>query len=169
MPEDQSESLAGMIRSYLDDDEVALLPNDIDAEVRRNTWRYSVAADSIVVADAVAALQHVATELRQRFADHAGTATFYAWYDEQAGQVRCSLRSRAPEDLPFGAAYRTTEDAADVVRLAATDSHPGHIPWSDLSDTTDPPDDSAAQAVEPFPVWCAVVTGGSTNGRRVGN
>jgi hypothetical protein len=73
------ESLADMVRSFLDDGEVALLPEDRDVEHHRHTWSYSVAPSSVDVADVVSALNHVAAELRDRFTSHVGVATFYAW------------------------------------------------------------------------------------------
>jgi hypothetical protein len=155
--EDQSESLADMVRSFLDDDEVALLPQDLDTEHRRNTWSYSVAPAAVDVVDVVAAFNYVAAALRQRFASHVGVATFYAWYDEQAGQLRCSLSSLDPGSLPFDAAYATTDDAADVARLAAKDPHPGEVFWSDLVDVTEAPENHPGQPLDPFPVWSAVV------------
>jgi hypothetical protein len=148
-----------MVRSYLDDQEIALLPQDSNAEHRRNMWSYSVALTPVDVADVVAALNHVAAALRQRFASHVGIATFYAWYDQQAGQLRCSLASLGPESLPFGGAYFGTEDAAGVVRLAATDTHAGHIPWSDLADVTEESEDPAESPFDPFPVWWSDVSG----------
>ena len=151
------ESLADMVRSFLDDGEVALVPEDRDAEHRRNTWSYSVEPNSIDVADVVAALHHVTQGLRDRFASHVGVATFYAWYDEQTGQLRCSVRSVAPESLPFGAAYRTVADAAEVVRLAAADSHPGTVRWSDLVEGADEPESHLDKQLDPFPVWAAII------------
>ncbi|GIG03004.1 hypothetical protein Cci01nite_80970 [Catellatospora citrea] len=53
------------------------------------------------------ALRFVEQELRRRLADQPNTGTFYAWYDEQAGQLRCSLTSAAPSRLPFGGALRS--------------------------------------------------------------
>lgn len=95
--------LATLVRSYLDDDEVMLLPDDPDREHRLNTWGYSIPDGRLDVAAVVAALQFVHRELRQRAT---GSATFYAWYDEQAGQLRCSLTSAPADRLPFRAPYR---------------------------------------------------------------
>ncbi len=157
--EDQGESLADMVRSFLEDDEVALLPQHRAAEPRRNTWSYSVAPGPIDVAGVVAALNDVAAELRRRFASHAGVATFYAWYDGQAGQLRCSLGSVGPESLPFGAPYVAVEDAADVVRLAATDPSRGEVSWSDLADIVDEPKSPRGEPLDPFPVWTVILDG----------
>ncbi|WP_328850986.1 hypothetical protein OG994_23405 [Micromonospora globbae] len=152
-------SLTEMVRSYLDDSEVTLLPADPATEVRRNTWSYSVSPTSVDVPQVVAALNFVADELRQRLAGHTGSGTFYAWYDAQAGQLRCSLSSQPAESLPFGAPYLATTDAAKVVRMAAGDRHRGVVLWGNLADVDeradpDAPDDELAA---PFPVWCAEV------------
>jgi hypothetical protein len=157
-----AESLADMVRSYLDDDEVALMPHDSDAEFRANRWCYGIPAEPVDVADAVAALHFVADGLRHRLAGHAGPGTFYAWYDEQAGQLRCSLTSSPPDRLPFRASYYITADAADVVRLSAADPHPGTVPWEELASVPveDSPEIATSrdeQQCAPFPVWAAVV------------
>jgi hypothetical protein len=60
-----------MVRSYLDDDEVALIPHDRDAEARANTWCYAVPAGPVDVAEIVTALDFVRDELRRRLAEHA--------------------------------------------------------------------------------------------------
>jgi hypothetical protein len=111
MLEGSAEPLAAMVLSYLDDNEVGLLPDDPVTEARRNTWCYSVGAGSVDVPAVVAALKVVAAALRQRLATH-GSGTFYAWYDQQAGQLRCSLSSFPPEALPFRAPYVVTGDAS---------------------------------------------------------
>jgi len=110
--------LAALVRSYLDDDEVALLPGEPEREYRLNTWCYGVPEGSVDVPAVVAALHIVHRELRKRWAGRNFSGTFYAWYDEQAGQLRCSLTSAPPAFLPFEAPYRSTFDAAEVVALA---------------------------------------------------
>jgi hypothetical protein len=65
------------------------------------------------------------------------SGTFYARYDEQAGQLRCSLTSASPDRLPFRAPYRSTFDAAEVVALAAADPSPGLLRWTEL-ETVEP-------------------------------
>jgi hypothetical protein len=159
MSDGRAESLAEMVQSYLDDDDVSLLPDDPVTEARRNTWCYSVSAVSVDVPQVVAALNFVAAALRRRFAAH-GSGTFYAWYDLQAGQLRCSLSSRPPESLPFGAPYFATGDPVEVVRLAALDPSPGVVLWSELVDVTDEAPDADMLDEQPapaFPVWCAVL------------
>jgi hypothetical protein len=38
----RGDSLAGLVRSYLDDNEVTLLPDDPNREPRLNTWSYRI-------------------------------------------------------------------------------------------------------------------------------
>ena len=159
MPDGSVEPLAAMVLSYLDDNEVGLLPDDPVTEACRNTWWYSIGAGSVDVPAVVAALQVVAAALGQRLATH-GSGTFYAWYDQQAGQLRCSLSSFPPETLPFRAPYVVTGDAVEVVHLAAVDPEPGVVSWSELVDVTDEATDTdmpKAQPPAPFPVWCTVL------------
>ncbi|WP_446217594.1 hypothetical protein [Micromonospora sp. IBHARD004] len=146
--------LATLVRSYLDDDEVMLLPDDPDRECRVNTWCYGVPEGATDVPAVVAALQLVHRELGQRWAS---PGTFYAWYDEQAGQLLCSLTSAPSDRLPFAAPYRSTTDAAEVVALVAADPNPGLVPWAELATV-----ESAAASLTaedefppPFPVWVA--------------
>jgi hypothetical protein len=152
--------LAALVRSYLDDNEVTLLPEDPERETRLNTWGYGVPDGPVDVAAVVEALQLVHRELGQRWATTAAAGTFYAWYDEQAGQLRCSLASAPSHRLPFGAPYRSTVDAAEVVALVAADPSPGLVPWAELADV-DPAAASATaeeQLPPPFPVWVAPLT-----------
>lgn len=115
--------LADRIRSYLEDDEVALNPSDPESEVGTNTCAYSVAGSSTsAAADVVLALRDVAENLRLRLEGSEVRGKFYAWYDEQAGQLRCSLTSR--ESLPFGAKVHATSDLAEVVGMALADASP---------------------------------------------
>jgi hypothetical protein len=146
---------ATLVRSYLDDDEVMLLPDDLDREHRLNTWGYSVPGGPVDAAAVVAALQFVHGELKRRLA---GSATFYGWYDKQAGQLRCSLTSAPVDRLPFGAPYRATTDAAEVVALVAAEPNPGLVPWDALAPVE--PDAASATGQDelpPFPVWVAPI------------
>lgn len=159
MPDGSAEPLEALVLSYLDDDEVGLLPDDPVTEARRNTWWYSVGMGSVNVPAVVAALNVVAETLRQRLATHC-SGTFYAWYDQQAGQLRCSLSSFPPESLPFRAHYAVTGDAVEVVHLAAADPEPGVVSWSALVDVTDEATDTDTPRAQPpsaFPVWCTVL------------
>ncbi|HEY7373929.1 MAG TPA: hypothetical protein VIF57_17345 [Polyangia bacterium] len=61
-----------------------------------------------------------------------GLATFYAWYDDQAGQLRFSLVPGRPDALPF----RTPFDhvtASDLVRDALSTWTPGFVPFEQLT------------------------------------
>jgi hypothetical protein len=153
-----SDSLAAMIRSYLDDTEIALNPADPAAEARTNTWHYGISGD-IDVATVVEAFDLVQSELRRRFLEQVGSATFYAWYDDQAGQLRCSLTSARPDRLPFRAPYRLTTDVSDIVREAATDPHPGTIAWGELTpiDTASNLGVVAEMSHPPFRVWAVAI------------
>jgi hypothetical protein len=157
-----AESLADLVRSYLDDAGVALRPNDPVAEARLNTWCFSVATAQVDVAEVLTALIDVTTELRRRLSGRPGPATFYAWYDEQTGQLRCSLASAPSDRLPFGAPYRAgagADVAEEVLRRAGRDPHPGVVPWDEVTPATldEDADARAEVATAPFPVWAVPV------------
>jgi hypothetical protein len=92
--------LAAMVLSYLDDREIELRPDDPKAEHRANTWRCGLPARFDVSAVA-STLGHVVRQLSER--QYGRPGTFYCWYDEQAGQPRCSLASK-PADQPLSEA-----------------------------------------------------------------
>lgn len=144
-----SESLAALVRTYLEEP-LRLVPGDAAAERGANTAWYGIPAEPVEPHHVVAALHEVGRLLGARFRDAPAPVTFYAWYDEQAGQLRCSLRSLAPDDLPFGARHEQVEVADPVVALIAADEHPGRVPWSEL---TQPDGDEAEVGQEPFPVY----------------
>ncbi|MGJ3192252.1 hypothetical protein [Paenarthrobacter sp. FR1] len=125
------ETLAAQIASYLDDPDVMLLPADPKKESRANTWAYSVApSHRSSAADIAAALDEVVNGLRNRFKAAPHRGTFYAWYDEQAGQLRCSLTSQ--NQLPFGGRIRMTNDSALVIDRLLSDQSPGFISFDRL-------------------------------------
>ena len=117
--------LAAMVLSYLDDPEVRLRPDDPMAEVRGNTWHYGVPAGTFNKSAVAAVLEHVIRQLSTRQNGYPGT--FYCWYDEQAGQLRCSLTSRPADRLPFGSRYRPTTEVTEILHLAASDPRPGAV------------------------------------------
>ncbi|BCJ39029.1 hypothetical protein Athai_65320 [Actinocatenispora thailandica] len=148
------DSLAALVLSYLDDEDVALTPGDPAAETRTNTWGYAVPPEQIDVPAVGSALSQVASELGGRLSRRGEVGTCYAWYDEQAGQVRCSLSSAPPDRLAFGGRYRLVARATDVVALAAADQTPGLVAWAALADSNA---DEPAVRVPPFPVWAAAL------------
>jgi len=156
--EPSSKGLPALIRSYLDDDAIGLVPDDRQKECRQNTWGYGFDPEVLDSAEVAAALAEVAAGLRLKLtaSNAPGPATFYAWYDVQAGQLMCSLSSAQPDRLPFSAAYRSTMSADEVTALMADDPHPGVIPWSELREIAD--DEEAEELPRaPFPVWVAEV------------
>ncbi|HZN73119.1 MAG TPA: hypothetical protein VFC00_15735, partial [Micromonosporaceae bacterium] len=108
---------------------------------------------TLSVTQLVAAFGETARALRHqvRAAGFNGTATFYVWHDEQAGQSRCSVSSRPKGNLPFGDNYRPTDDLGAIVASFLSDDTPGVVAWEDLgrADDFDPPGDH----YPPFPVW----------------
>jgi hypothetical protein len=159
---DTSESLADLVRAYLEDGEVALRPDDSVAEARANTCCFAVAGVQLDVAAVLAALIDVAAEIRRRLTGQSGPATFYAWYDDQAGQLRCSLASAPPDQLPFRGPYRAgagAEVAEEVLRLAVQDPHQGVVPFDEATPVTfnEVSNPEVVATPAPFPVWAVVV------------
>ncbi|MER6251536.1 hypothetical protein ABT224_09195 [Streptomyces sp. NPDC001584] len=105
---------------------------------------------------------------------HRGVATFYAWHDAQAGQLRCSTGSVPPDALPFGGLYAASDDLDAIVAEFLTDESPGSVLWSDLEDPQDPQDvENRAEQAEtepeiPLSVWVSDVGDevGTRSGRR---
>lgn len=60
--------------------------------------------------------------------------TFYAWCDEQAGQLRFSIAPCNSDKLPFGARVRLMRDPGPIAKLAVAASD--LIPWEDFDDVS---------------------------------
>ncbi|MGI5267924.1 hypothetical protein ACQEUU_02085 [Nonomuraea sp. CA-218870] len=153
-----SDGLAQFVLSFADE-ELVLDRRDVDVEARGNLMAFGFAPESFDVRPVGRALVAVGERLRARFGDAAGPVTFYAWYDEQAGQLRCSVASVEPDDLPFGSCFRAVDDPAPVLALMAADVQPGLVPWGDLREV------SAEEAAGPdeqveysFPVFAVKLT-----------
>jgi len=138
------------------DEPLTLNPADPMAEARTSTWWLSADPDDRValsVGQVCAAFERAAEALRSRIRSLGlqGTVTFYVWHDEQAGQLRCSMSSQAPDTLPFRGAYIATDALGPIIERFLGDQEPGHIPWSELNTETSQPANETV--VSPFPVW----------------
>ncbi len=134
---------------------LVLSPHDQAAEDANTTWfsappheRMGMSPDEVV-----AAFEEIAEILRERVAAlaHPGPATFYVWHDQQAGQLRCSARSRRHDNLPFDARYRPTTELLPIVVEFIADRAPGAIVWGELEPVPFP--DSAEPELPELAVW----------------
>ncbi|MGH1563189.1 hypothetical protein [Mumia sp. DW29H23] len=147
--------LATWIREYLDDNEVSLLPSAPEVEVRRNTWSYGVGLEQPSSRqELVDSIAFVVTGLSTRWAGSDVHAQFYAWYDPQAGQLRCSVTSQG--NLPFSGRIRITEDLDEVIAEVLEDASPGVISWGDEAALVH--EDDIDHEPQPVPVWATAVT-----------
>ncbi|MGW2373174.1 hypothetical protein [Kitasatospora sp. NPDC001683] len=159
----------------LADEPLALEPADRPMEWRTNTWWLAAEAEdrrALTVDEVVAAFERTAARLREQVRDLAypGTATFYVWHDEQAGQLRCSTASVGPDELPFGGAYRPVEDLRPIVAGFLADAEPGVVRLSDVSLEEPAWEEPAWEepVLPPFPVWVRAVGAPEARWRRAG-
>ncbi|MGW1956098.1 hypothetical protein ACWCPI_25680 [Streptomyces sp. NPDC001920] len=145
------------------DESLVLQPADRQLEWKTNTWRLSAEDEdrrSLSVSDVVAAFERTASAIRVRIHElgFSGVATFYVWHDEQAGQLRCSTGSVAPDELPFGGAHVPSDDLGQIVEEFLTNSEPAVIAWADLGDVQDPAEHTLVEPESvPFRVWVSSV------------
>lgn len=152
-----TDTLDAYIRSYLEDEEVGLWPADPARENHLNTWSYGIPEVPVDVPAVIAALGDVQQELRQRFGGDESGGTFYAWYDQLAGQLRCSLTSLAPGELPFRGGYRATYEAGEIVELVAADTTRGVVALSELEEDAGSELPPRKDAEPPLLVWVSPV------------
>jgi hypothetical protein len=139
----------------------ALLLNSDDpaAQSQTNTWWLSADPEEramLSVQQIAAAFEHTARVLRRRIYDlgFQGTATFYVWHDEQAGQLRCSTSSQPPNTLPFRGTYTAIETLDPIVEPFLNDNTPGLLPWAELTAEPDATDRAEDEPIPPpFLVW----------------
>jgi hypothetical protein len=155
-----SQSLVALLWSYLDE-ALELDRDDPRREWSSNTVWYGVPPGPIDRAEVCAALREVARQLRVRFRNAGSPVTFYAWYDEQAGQLRCSFASVDRNNLPFGGSYRAVDGPEPVIDLLVANPHPGLLRWDELRPTED--STTADPPMPPFPVF-AVSIGSAADG-----
>ena len=150
-----SARLAELLLEYLEEP-LVLGPSDASRESSENTVWFQVPEGSQDQTALASTLVAIGEALRARFRGARPPATFYAWYDEQAGQLRCALRSVGTDDLPFRAAYEVVVDPAPVVASLVSDAHAGFVPWDELTAATGEGDGhfEAAHGPKPrFPVF----------------
>jgi hypothetical protein len=121
-------------------------------EQRENTWSVTRATTDVATAEEIGrALRQIASAWLAH-AQGQGGGTFYAWYDEQAGQLRMSMTSALPEALPFGAPVQQAASPTDIARLVLRDDSPGIIGWDELHDVEGDPVDVGTPP--PLLMWC---------------
>jgi hypothetical protein len=153
-----SDSLAKLVLSFVEEEFVIDRAN-LNGEARSNTMGFGFDPAVFDPKPVERALRAVGEHLRTRLADIAGPMSFYAWYDEQAGQLRCSVASAAPDGLPFGGRYFTVDSPGPVLELMAADIQPGHIDCADLTDLPEEAGWPGEQVDYSFPVFVMRVTG----------
>jgi hypothetical protein len=151
-----SETFVALLRSYLDEP-LHLGPDNPGPDESGNTVWFSVPSTPIDQQAVETALIDVGRQLRARFRDARPPATFYAWYDQQAGQLRFALGSVSSDALPFGGRHHVVHEPGPVVALLVADEHPGVVLWDELS-----PADPELGAAEPppFPVFAVPIAAG---------
>lgn len=142
------------------DEPLILDPADPLREARANTWWLSADPGEkaeLSVGQVCAALGRAVEALcsRIRGLGLQGTVTFCVWHDEQAGQLRCSTSSQAPDALPFHGTYIATDALGPIIERFLGDQEPGHIPWSELNTETSEPGNEPV--IPPLPVWTRAV------------
>ncbi|MEV4835924.1 hypothetical protein AB0K05_15465 [Nonomuraea sp. NPDC049486] len=141
------------------DEELILDRGNVNVEARGNLMAFGFAPEGFDAEPVEQAFVTVGERLGARFADLAGPVTFYAWYDEQAGQLRCSAASVEPDDLPFRGRFRLVDSPVPVVALMAADALPAVVPWTDLREVTAEEDAGPDEQVEhTFPVFAVKLT-----------
>jgi hypothetical protein len=149
------------------DEPLVLSPTDPEAESANTCWFGASPHERLgaSVEEVVTAFEEAAVRIRSQVAElgHQGTATFYVWHDEQAGQLRCSTGSRPPEGLPFDSEYRPTDDLRGIVAGFLADGEPGFVRFTDLKPVAE---DDISGTYPPFAVWTFDVTAEPAHGRR---
>ena len=138
------------------DEPLTLDPADPLPEARTNTWWLSADPGekaALSVGQVCAAFERTAEALcsRIRGLGFQGTVTFYVWHDEQAGQLRCSTSSQAPDALPFRGTYIATDALGPIIERFLGNQEPGRIHWPELNTESNEP---ASEPVRPpLQVW----------------
>lgn len=152
-----TDDLAANVRSFVEED-LVLAADDIRREMRSNkmTFSFDPPVDGLAVRHA---LLDVGSALRAMLGARSGPVSFYAWYDEMAGYLCCSVASVSVDSLPFYGAITVVDDPAEVVAHMAADPHPGVIPLDEFVrvDAPSPDAPDVKPATRPLSVFAMPV------------
>lgn len=141
-------------------DEVAIRPDDINAEANENLWSFSLSSEqaaAVSVADVETFAKGVADTRRVWLSAHeADPMVLYWWHDELAGQLRCSLVSASHGRLPFRCPVVSVRTFGEIASEWLGSPYLQGIPLSEL-----PPLVPGESVPEPLhlalPVWAVRV------------
>jgi hypothetical protein len=144
------------------DDTVSLAPEDQESERRNSHWLSATPHErsTLSVDQVVAAFEETASRLRRRIGatSYRGTSTFYVWHDDNAGQLRCSVTSRPPTNLPLDGAYLLTDHLGDIIAAFLDDTAPGLVLWRKLEANGGTAAAEEGGIDPPVPVWICDVS-----------
>jgi hypothetical protein len=111
--------------------------------------------EQITTGEVVAFLRSAVEVRRELAASQAlRPVTFYAWYDEMAGQLRFSTACCTRTDLPFGATILLVDAPNEIVGKFMRSPFRDGIPWNAFLET--PPEGADAERTHDPPslsVW----------------
>lgn len=160
-PPNEVVALPESLVTYLDElcaETPVYRPDDRRVESAENTWHLAPLGFGDTDADVAVAdrgmRQLAGCWLEKVWSAQPGAAcTFYTWYDAQAGQLRLSLTSRAPTDLPLNGVQLQDSPAA-ILQLSRDDETPGMLSWGEFKDVDfDAPDEDDPENPFVLPVW----------------
>ena len=93
---------------------------------------------------------NAAFKIRQERTPDDAVYTTYAWFDEQASQLRFATTQCEIDSLPFGCEVELIDSPIPVISAWLTS--PDHIPMEELHEVDDD-DDSETAEVHPLQVW----------------
>jgi hypothetical protein len=155
------------LQSFLDDPDdvindpliIAVGPDAGRDEPHENMWDLGMSAARAAATPAaaiIAFLQQVIANRNRQLTARFGMQhpmVFYAWVDEQAGQLRFSLVSGQGVRPPFGAEIRCiTQPDPLIQHYLAITTHDG-IPWAQITILEPGDPEPEALPLEPLLVW----------------
>jgi hypothetical protein len=118
-------------------DAVVVHPDDILAESRGNLWSFSLTPSELenVTLKDLEVFAYKVTDARRKWlsAHGKGPMILYWWHDGQAGQLRCSMVSKAHGGLPFGCEVVTAGGPGEIASEWLRSSQLHGVPRSELN------------------------------------
>ncbi|MBC7819184.1 MAG: hypothetical protein IAG10_20020 [Planctomycetaceae bacterium] len=137
-------------------DELAIRPDDINAEAHENLWSFSLSSEqaaAVSVADVETFAKGVADARRVWLsAREVDPMVLYWWHDELAGQLRFSLVSASHGRLPFRCPVVSARTFREIASEWLGSQHLHGIPLAELAPLV--PVESVPEPVQlALPVW----------------